>query len=153
MTTRHTLMLAIASAALAVPLAGFAQSYDHGYAQYPNGQAPYGQPGYAQPGYGPPGYDQPRGDFDHDRHGHSGVYPQFRAIERHIQHEIEDGVREDMLMPDDAHELIGELRRIQYEEMREYRVHGWNLPYDDQSRIHAEFNQLDRRVDETRDEP
>jgi hypothetical protein len=141
-------MLAIASAALAVPLAGFAQSYDQGYPQYPNSQSPYGQPGY-----GPPGYDQPRGDFRHERHGHSGVYPQFRAIERHIQHEIEAGVRDDMLAPDDAHDLMSDLRAIQYEEMREYRVHGWTLPYDDQARIQAGLSRLDHRVDETRDEP
>ena len=153
MKTRDKMMLMIASAAVAVPLAVFAQSYDQGYAQYPNGQPEYSQPEYARPDYGPPGYDQPRGDFGQERRMRAGVYPQFRPIEQHIQHEIQDGLREDMLMPDDAHQLIGELRRIQYEETREYRVHGWNLPYDDQSRIGAELNQLDRTVDETRDEP
>ena len=176
MNTRHRTFLVIAAAALAAPLAVSAQSYGQG--QYPSGQPPYGQPseghqaygqpgypqpgydqpgygqpGYGQPGYGQPDYGQPRGDFGHGRHGHWGVYPQFRPIEQHIQHEIDEGMREDMLMPDDAHELVGQLHRIQYEEAREYRVHGWNLPYDDQVRIQGELHQLDRAVDETRDEP
>lgn len=153
MTTRHTLMLAIASAALAVPLTGIAQSYEQGYPQYPNSPPPHGQPGYGEPGYGQSGYDQPRGDFGHERHARSSVYPQFRPVERHIQHEIQEGLREDMLEPDDARDLMGQLRQIQYDEMREYRVHGWNLPYGDQARIQAALNRLDRRVDETRDEP
>ncbi len=84
---------------------------------------------------------------------HIGVYPQFRPIEAHIMREIQDGVREDTLMPDDAHDLMAQLRRVQYDEMREYRVHGWNLPYDDQARIHAELDRLDHAVDETRAEP
>ena len=163
MNTRHKVLLAIAAAALAAPLAVSAQSYDQGYGQNRNGQPPYGQPpygqpgygqpGYGQPGYGQPGYGQPHGDFGQGRHGHWGVYPQFRPIEQHIQHEIDEGMRDDMLMPDDARELIGQLHRIQYEEAREYRVHGWNLPYDDQARIQGELHQLDHAVDETRDEP
>jgi hypothetical protein len=34
-----------------------------------------------------------------------------------------------------------------------YRMHGWNLPYADQMRIRAQLGQLDRQVDQIRNEP
>ena len=157
MTTRQKLMLVIAAAALAAPVAGSAQSYEPDnrspqYGQPAYGQQGYPQQGYPQDGYGQPGYDHRDGDFHQRRRGRLGVYPQFRAIEGHIQYEIQDGLREDLLMPDDAQDLTGQLRQIQYDEMREYRVHGWNLPWNDQARIQGELNDLDRTVDEIRNQ-
>jgi hypothetical protein len=62
------------------------------------------------------------------------------------------GLREDLIERDDARDLLSQLRDIQTQEWREYRVHGWNLAYDDQARIQARLNQLDRLVDEIRDQ-
>lgn len=107
----------------------------------------------ADPIIGRPESDHWQGDFGRGNHVRGGIYPQFRPMEQHIQYEILDGVREDMLMPDDAHALSNELRHIQYEELREYQVHGWNLPYGDQYRINAELMRLNRTVAETRNEP
>jgi hypothetical protein len=160
MSIRQKIMLIAAGAALAAPLGAFAQAYGPpGYQAPPDGdQRGFGEPGYGPPGYGQPDYDQhdydhPRGDWDGRRPMRPSLYPQFRPVEGHIIHEIQEGVRDDMLMPDDAHEFMEQLHRIQYDEMREYRVHGWNLPYDDQARIRSEFERLDHAVDQTRDEP
>ena len=157
MNTRDRILAAAAVIALAVPAASMAQSYGGGYAPYPGGGYDRGD-GYGNGygngyGYGHQGFDGPRGDYGQEYRPRGGVYPQFRAIEAHIQREIGEGVREDMLEPEDARDLMGQLRRIQYEEMREYREHGWNLPGHDQYRLQAELHQLDQRVDEIRDEP
>lgn len=125
-------------AALALPYAASAQQY-------------YGQPYYSQPSYG-----QPQGDY-HDRgwgwrRSFPG-YPEFRGEEEHIRREIWESVREDMIEPDDARELMQQLKQIQWHEQREFQVHGWNLPDDDRQRIRFELDQLDRQVDQIREEP
>jgi hypothetical protein len=80
-------------------------------------------------------------------------YPQFRGQEAHIHDLIRESVREDMIAPDDAHELMAELRDIRAQEYREFQAHGWRLPYDDGARIHQRLAWLDHRVDEIRGEP
>lgn len=100
-------------------------------------------------------YDQRRGDWDRDRDydRRRAGYPEFRGIEDHIRGEIQQGVRDDLIERDDARDLMGQLRDIQMQEAREFRVHGWNLPDDDRYRIRARLQQLDRLVDQIRDEP
>lgn len=127
-------------AALAVPFAASAQQY-------------YGQPNYG----GQPYYGQPQGDY----YGHGGWgwgrrfpgYPEFRGQEEHIRREIREAVRDDMIAPDDARDLFGQLRQVQWHEQREFQVHGWNLPDDDRQRLRFELGQLDRTVDQIRQEP
>jgi hypothetical protein len=80
-------------------------------------------------------------------------YPAFRDMEARIHGEIEGGVAEDLIQPDDARDLMHQLGDIEIQEATEYRNHGWNLPYDDRDRIRSELYQLDRRVDQTRAEP
>jgi hypothetical protein len=97
-------------------------------------------------------YDQRRGDWDRDYGRRWGGYPEFRGIENHIRGEIQQGLRDDLIERDDARDLMGQLRDIQAQELREYRVHGWNLPADDRYRIRGRLQQLDRLVDQIRDE-
>lgn len=130
---RNTLLAAIGAAALALPAAAMAQQY---YQPYP---AQY---------YGPP-----RGDYRPDwRHRFNG-YPEFRGIEAHIRSEIQEGVREDLIERDDARDLMNQLRDIQMQEAREFRVHGMNLPDDDRYRLRSQLQELDRLVDQVREEP
>lgn len=147
MTPRTMTLLAASAWALALPAAASAQQY-------------YGQPEYrpqpqydGQRDYGQPQYGQPPGDWRQSRRDGFAGYPQFRRVEAHIRQEIQQGVRDDLLARDDAADLMSQLRQIQMQEMREYRVHGRNLPYDDQMRIGSELDQLDHVVDQTRDEP
>ena len=139
--------LAIGAAILAAPLASHAQQYEGRYQdQSPSYQYGYGQRGYDR-------YeDRSRGDYYRQRPTYSS-YPQFRGLEQHIRSEIQSGLRDDLIAPDDARDLLNQLRQIQYQEAREYRVHGWNLPRDDDQRIRQQLNELDRTVDETRQEP
>lgn len=137
-------LLASASAVIILPAVASAQSYyeqprQRSYSQYDNG-------------YGQRDYGRSSGDYYQRRRSTSGVYPQFRGIEQHIRSEIASSVRDDMIARDDAQDLLAQLRDIQNEELREYRVHGWNLPYDDQQRIQQELSQLDQLVDQTRQE-
>lgn len=71
----------------------------------------------------------------------------------HIRREIQESMREDMSEPDDARDLMRQLRQIQSHEAREFSVHGWNLPDDDRDRICAQLDRLDHTVDAPRDEP
>lgn len=80
-------------------------------------------------------------------------YPQFRGLEAHIRDEIHDGVREDLIAPDDAHDLMDQLRDIRRWERRAFQTYGWRLPYDDGARIQARLVRLDRQVDAIRAEP
>ena len=124
--------LALAGAAtLLVPAVAAAQGY-------------YGQ------GYGR-GHER-GGDYYGGRRGFPG-YPEFRGIEAHIRGEIRDGLREDLIEPDDARDLFAQLSGIRQQEAREFRVHGWNLPGDDRYRIRARLDQLDHLVDRIRAEP
>jgi YMGG-like Gly-zipper len=79
-------------------------------------------------------------------------YPEFRGQEARIREHIREGVREDMIAPEDAHDLMVELREIRAHEYREFQEYGWRLPYDDGARIHERLARLDHRVDEIRDE-
>lgn len=107
-------------------------------------------------GYGAPPPPPPRTDWDD--HGYDEQwrdwpgYPEFRGQEAHIRDLIRESVREDMIAPEDAHDLMVELREIRAQEYREFQEHGWRLPYDDGARIHERLVQLDHRVDEIRDE-
>ncbi len=172
MNTTKLALLVSSVAALALPAALWAQEYgNRSYDdQSRNAQSGYGQPGYGygsgqygsgqygsgqygsgQYGYGR--YGERQGDYGQRRYSTYGRYPQFRGLERHIQSEIQDGLRNDDLAQDDARALTGQLRQIQYEEAREFSVHGWNLPRDDQARIQGRLDRLDHLVDETRQEP
>jgi hypothetical protein len=141
MTPKKMTLLAIAAASLGLPAVAAAQQY---------GQPDYGRRygGYDQP------YGGPRGDYDRAygrRYGFQG-YPEFRDIEDHIRQEIRESVRDDMIEPDDARDLMSQLQQIRYQEQREFQVHGWRLPDDDRERIGDRLQQLDHLVDETRDE-
>ena len=152
MTTRNKVLLAFASAALAVPAAGFAQSYGQPPAQPQYDQMQPGQPsgppqGYGQSGYGQPGYEQPgygqQPDAQGQGHrGHASVYPQFRRIEHQIRHEIKMAEQSGSLPPQSVQQLKGQFHSIKREEMREYRANGANLPPADEARIQAELQQL-----------
>lgn len=129
-------LAALGAATLIIPAAASAQAYYGGYG------GPYN-----------PYYGQPRGDYSERWRGRFPGYPEFRGIEAHIRREIQDGLRQDLIEPDDARDLFGQLRRIQAQEAREFSVHGWDLPEDDRYRLRSELQQLDARVDEIRNEP
>lgn len=141
MIANKMIIMAASAAALALPAAASAQQY---YGQSPEGrqysQQPYGQQ-----------YQQPRGDWNQGRRGFSG-YPEYRGIEAHIRQEIAEAVRDDMIERGDARDLMNQLRQIQAQEAREFRVHRWNLPDDDRMRIRSQLTQLDQVVDQTRNE-
>lgn len=80
-------------------------------------------------------------------------YPAFRGQEEHIREAIHDAVREDMIAPDDARDLMAQLHDIRRWEYREFQAHGWELPYDDGARIRDRLARLDHMVDEIRDQP
>jgi hypothetical protein len=84
--------------------------------------------------------------------GRFSGYPQFKGLEAHIRSQIVEGVSDDLIQRDDARDLLGQLRAIQTQEAREYRVHGWDLPDQDQIRLRDQLEQLDRLVDQTREE-
>jgi hypothetical protein len=132
--TRNLILAAIGAASLALPGAAAAQQY------------------YAQPYYGQPSYPQPRGDWYRGGRGRFDGYPQYRGIEAHIRSEIVGGVRDDLIERDDARDLMGQLRDIQMREAREFRIHGWNLPGDDDATIRADLDRLDHLVDQIREE-
>ena len=134
---RTWILAAVGAAAVALPAAVKAQQY---YAQ-----------GSGQPYYGQT-YAQPRGDWYQGRYARFSGYPQFRGIEAHIRSEIVQGVRQGLIERDDASDLMRQLRDIQAREAREFQVHGWNLPGDDQERFRSRLGELDALVDEIRDE-
>jgi hypothetical protein len=130
-------LAALGAATLALPAAATAQTYGY-FSPGPRVMVQY--------------YGAPRGDYDRDRYTRMRGYPEFRGIEDHIQREIREGVREDLIERDDARDLMGQLRAIQMQEARELRVHGWNLPDDDRYRIRESLQRLDRLVDQIREE-
>ena len=135
------LLAALCVATAAIATAAVAQPY------YQGGEGQSYHQGYQQPEY-----RRPDGDYYNRRHTQFGSYPQFRGVEARIRQEIVEAVREDTIQRDDARDLLGQLRQIQAGEAREFRVHGWNLPWNDQQRIQAQLQQLDRLVDEMRAE-
>lgn len=110
--------------------------------------------GYAPP---PPPPPPPRAEWDdrgYDEEWRNWPgYPEFRGQEAHIRNQIREDVREDMIAPDDARDLMDQLRDVHRWEYREFQNHGWQLPYDDGARIHDRLARLDHQVDEIRDEP
>lgn len=154
MTLGKISLLALGAALLAAPGLSTAQTYQ---GQRDGYQDQYGRQTYDRPGYDRPAYDRYDnrgygGDYNRRRSTY-GSYPQFRGIEAHIRSEILSGVRDDLLAADDGRDLLSQLRQIQYQEAREYRIHGLNLPSEDDQRIREQLNELDRTVDETRREP
>lgn len=170
-------LLALGGALLVAP-AALAQPYEgQGYeGQVYQGQGYQGQ-GYQGQGYddqedsgayGPPsaygerdygqgeesgerGYGQPYGDSD-SRPGAQYAYPQFRGLEAHIQRAVSEAMRDNRLGADEGRGLMHRLHEIQRQEAREFGGHGWNLPYPDQQRIGGQLRELDRQVDQLRDE-
>lgn len=134
---KNSLLSIAGAAALLVPAAASAQGY------YGQGYNRYGD-GYDR------GYER-GGDYRPSR-AFPG-YPEFRGLEEHIRAEIRDSLRQDLIERDDARDLFQQLRDIQAQEAREFRVHGWNLPNDDRYRIRTRLEQLDRLVDQIREEP
>ena len=129
--------------------------WNRGPGGYDGGYPAQGGPDFHQPEYGQPGY-QDRGRDDYSEYGDpgvGGVYPQFTRMENHIEAAIREGVRDDLIARDDAHELMRQLRDIQAREQREYQVHGWNLPDDDRQRIGEDLRRLDHLIDQIRQEP
>ncbi|MDB5479975.1 MAG: hypothetical protein JWO83_1028 [Caulobacteraceae bacterium] len=146
MTPRTMILLAASAAALAAPAAASAQQYGAPYDNRPY----YGRSGeYGQPRGD---YGQPRGDYGWRARSFRG-YPEFRSLEMHIRGEIQQGLSDDTLDREGADDLLGQLQQIRYQEMSEYRAHGWNLPYDDRMRIREDLQRLDQEVDQTRAEP
>lgn len=139
MTPTKIILLAAGAAILVLPGAASAQQY-------------YGQRDARQPQYqGQQDYGRTAGDYGARRGRFSG-YPQFRDIEAHIRREIDQALRDDLIEREGAEDLLGQLRDIRAQETREYRSHGWNLPRDDDQRIRAQLSELDRQVDQMRDE-
>lgn len=151
MTSKKIGLLILGAAVLAAPIAASAQQYEDRRDE----QQGYDRQAYDQhdnrQGYGRDrDDDQERGNYGRGQ-GY-GSYPQFRGFEQHIREAIMSAVREDIIERDDARDLMTQLRRIQYQEQREFRVHGWNLPQDHEERLREQLRQLDHRVDEVRGE-
>lgn len=79
-------------------------------------------------------------------------YPEFRGEKAHIRSEIREGLEEGWLDEDQAQNLTQELWQVQQQESREFRVHGWSLPYQDRAAIRSSLDELDHSIDEARDE-
>jgi hypothetical protein len=78
-------------------------------------------------------------------------YPEFRGEISHIRQEIREGVNEGWVDDDQARNLGWQLRQVQRREAQEFRAHGWNLPDDDRGDIRSQLDEIDRAVDEARD--
>jgi hypothetical protein len=82
-----------------------------------------------------------------------GGYPQFAGLENHIQKNIEEGARDDLIDPYDARDFTRQLEAIRAEEVRDYRSYGRNLPRRIENRLQQRLQRLDDVVDRTREEP
>lgn len=78
-------------------------------------------------------------------------YPEFRGEISHVRQEIREGVNEGWLDDDQARNLGWRLRQVQRREAQEFRAHGRTLPDDDRADIRSQLNEIDRAVDEARD--
>jgi hypothetical protein len=96
-------------------------------------------------------------DWDDDRYDDewrgSRGYPEFRDQEQRIRLTVRDSVREDMILPDDARDLMDQLREIRRLEARDFQTFGWRLPWHERREIQSRLNGLERRIDEIRNEP
>jgi hypothetical protein len=79
--------------------------------------------------------------------------PELARLEAHIQQQIRDGVRDDLIQRDDARDLEGQLQNIQSREQSQYRRSGYQLSDYDRRAYRSELNQLDREVDDIRNQP
>ncbi len=79
-------------------------------------------------------------------------YPEFRGVISHIRQEVREGLDEGWIDDGQARDLGWQLRQIQRREAQEFRTHGWELPDDDRADIRSQLNQLDRTIDEARDD-
>jgi hypothetical protein len=79
--------------------------------------------------------------------------PELAEMEAHIRTAIREGVRDDLIPRDDARDLEGRLQDIQSRERRAYRRDGYRLSDYDRRMFRSELDQLDRMVDDIRDEP
>jgi hypothetical protein len=96
--------------------------------------------------------DYNRSDFSRGYgYGFAG-YPQFRDEKAHIRAEIRQGLDEGWLDQGEASRLFSQLRGVQQRETREFREHGWSLPSWDQRAIRSNLDQVDRQVDQARDQ-
>jgi hypothetical protein len=79
--------------------------------------------------------------------------PDLVRRETRIEQQIREGVRDDLIQRDDARDLEGELRDIQSREQSQYRRSGYRLSDYDRRAFMSELNQLDRQVDDIRNQP
>jgi len=129
------LLFALSALAVAVPVAASAGGW-------------YGHEdrGYGERGYGDYGRF---GDYRYDR-GFRG-YPEFYGVKAHIRQELMQGMQQGWLDRDDGWRLMQGLRRVNESEAREFREHGWNLPYEDRVRFKSTLDRIDHEIDEARD--
>ena len=133
MNMKYKVLLAFASAALAVPAAGIAQS---------SGQQP-AQPQYNQPQPGQAqGYGQQQGAPGRGHHTHTSLYPQFAQLEHQIRREIRQGEQSGSIPQQAVQQLKSQFHHIKHEEKVEFRTNGANLPPADEARIHSELQHL-----------
>jgi hypothetical protein len=125
MTFRNKLLAALAVGLLASPVAAAAQSWG---------------------GYG----GDYRGDYGY-RQDFRG-YPEFQGLKSHIRQEIREGLSEGWLDRGQGRDMYRRLDWVQRREQREFREHGWRLPEGDRDQIRSMLNQIDRSIDEARDE-
>jgi hypothetical protein len=147
MNMKNKVLLAFASAALAVPAASFAQSYGQQpaqpqYDQMQPGQASGPTQSFGQQGYGQPDYGQPQSAHNQGRRAHAGVYPQFAQLEHQIRREIRQGEQSGSIPQEAVQQLKSQFHHIRHEEKIEFRTNGANLPPSDEARIQSELQQL-----------
>jgi hypothetical protein len=117
MTLCRTILLAVAAASLALPVAAAAQD------------------DYAQPANSP--------DEQSDFTG----YAEFRGGEARILSQVDQGVREDQLTQREAQDFLDQLSKIQDDEARSFKFYGWRPPLDVRDEIRYALNHLSRAID------
>ena len=125
MKPRDKLLAALALGVLATPVAAAAQAWG---------------------GYG----GDYRGDYTY-RQAFRG-YPEFQGLKSHIRQEIREGLDDGWLDQDQARDMYRRLDWVQRREQREFGEHGWRLPPGDREQIRSSLRQIDRSIDEARDE-
>ena len=125
MKPRDTLLIAVAAAALLSPVAAAAQSWSWHGGDYSGGY------GYRQAFRG---------------------YPEFQGLKSHIRQEVREGLNDGWLDEDQARDVHRRLDWVPRREQREFGEHGWQLPPGDREQIRSSLDQIDRSIDESRDE-
>ena len=127
MNMKYKVLLAFASAALAVPAASFAQPYEQ-------------QP--AQPQYDQMQPGQSQGAPPRAHHAHASVYPQFAQLEHQIRREIRQGEQSGSIPQAATQQLKSQFHHIKHEEKVEFRTNGAAIPPADEARIQSELQRL-----------